>query len=1118
MKIQNNLTRAVKTVFSKVPYKLLTAFLCVTCSIAPAHSSSLTWETEENIDLFKQHGVKKGSVTSAYLYRKIGLYTNWDNKSNVTYQTKVDIPGQYRIQIEYTAKNPGNGRIFVGTKEYPVPYEANESPKGLSIGLADIDRVGVHTVKMIFSDPSLVIHGFNMSTLRAEVNVSKPILIAGGDHVRLEASVALAKGIKEESITFDAEIHEWPNGKTLWTGEVLATKQPQGYEIAHTIKNLSPKKWSPENPNLYNFKLKVRQKSNKSLLQTANSRFGFRDFEVRDGKFFLNGRAIFLRGHSINPPGTANRNLNPDLDNDPVAVRKILETYKANHINLIRVDSPLWISLCDELGLMVFGGQYTKPKWGGASWKKAPVYKPDALVYYKNIFQRYTNHPSFVIRVLSNEMPRPQGETGEGFQKFFKKVHEELQAWDPNRADIDNAGFGLGLAGNIYDLHTYMGWYNGTHHSYNKFRHDLRKLAGFPSPKQPITFTECVGAYTDHMGRAVGNGKQVAASLRWLGDTMDIPKQALEYQNYLAKNSIETLRRLRSINPDLAGFMPFTSSATQAHLAKTADEIRWNPMITEAYKTSYQPVLLSWENYQPHLYAGRTLSLPTYITNDADDGRNLRGIVVKWKLINTEDSSVALKGDLTFDKTIPHYQVGIQTLSIDLPSTLKTAQYILTGSAVEDGKVISKNETKIYIAQKPVEKITRKRVVRLYDPLNHSRKVFEKAGLRLGIDYQITKNLFTSDLSQLSGSEMKETLGVTEIEEESTEPKNSLLIIGTSYWPETISQRHREMQAFVKAGGRVLLLYPNPSSLDALDIYREVVAREKKWFGDQESALVESLWHTSRDFGVFINPRRTDNGIFENITREQLRFWSDSTGWNHSKSDLPPIEPVNKLISFRNAESLESTAALASFSRGLEYLALAEVFKGEGSVILSGFDFDRFAGIDPISDRVLRNLITYAADDEKHQIVPRAKESIDIGSVSDETGIIQSETHNGLYISYDGDKTLRLISGPFWYNRLCHMKLLNHDEKIRRGFLYLRAPEGKSQLVLRAKRVSNGRNKGKFTPEELVASINGNSVRIMVPDVNELELNLPLPNTVGDIFRLDLSGTSDTGISFLEFK
>ena len=121
--------------------------------------------------------------------------------------------------------------------------------------------------------------------------------------------------------------------------------------VSKTVDNLNPRLWSPESPVLY--KLSVTAEMDGQVVAEKTVRFGFRSFEIRGGRFYLNGNPIFLRGNSINPPG---RGVPDSVSQDPQFIRDYISYLKQQNINIIRTSSEEWMDACDELGMMQFGG------------------------------------------------------------------------------------------------------------------------------------------------------------------------------------------------------------------------------------------------------------------------------------------------------------------------------------------------------------------------------------------------------------------------------------------------------------------------------------------------------------------------------------------------------------------------------------------------------------------------------------------------------------------------------------------------------------------------------------------------------------------------------------------
>ncbi|MEP6844984.1 MAG: glycoside hydrolase family 2 TIM barrel-domain containing protein, partial [Panacibacter sp.] len=182
----------------------------------------------------------------------------------------------------------------------------------------------------------------------------------GVDYVRI---VINREQVLSPSSTFKAIIKSQTDGKILWQGSVTLTVaiNEGGNYLAFTIKNLKPILWTPNNPYLY--EITLQQFSKGTLKSSLKERAGFRSFERKGGNLYLNGKPIFLRGIAINPPG---RGIPTKLENSREFAWEYIKFMKSINVNIIRIpDAEEWFDVCDELGMMVFGGNYSGKVAGG---------------------------------------------------------------------------------------------------------------------------------------------------------------------------------------------------------------------------------------------------------------------------------------------------------------------------------------------------------------------------------------------------------------------------------------------------------------------------------------------------------------------------------------------------------------------------------------------------------------------------------------------------------------------------------------------------------------------------------------------------------------------------------
>ena len=475
-------------------------------------------------------------------------------------------------------------------------------------------------------------------------------------------------------------------GDAVWEGSL-------GDGSGKLIEHLKVQPWSPGSPKLYQLTVKTAEGASHTV------RFGFRKIESKEGHVLLNGKPIFLRGLAINPPG---RSVPEAVGESRQFAHDYVKYLRDQHINLIRLehDNQDWFDVCDELGMMVYQGFYGSPPSGmskaqeaaqraletqdEAAGKRLPPDNQRSFKAYQETFETYVRHPSIVIYVLSNEMPY-KGAAGKKVHDFLTAAYEHLSKWDRTRLCIGNAGYGEGNEGDINDVHRYWGWYYNSFATYYNLRDE--KLFGDPAKNQPFTFSECVGNFTGPDGAYnCIERKQLGAAMAWTGFAPDQSQEAQAYQAFMTKQACESFRRMRAINPRISGLMPFTITFRNWRGIQSFDEMK-PTAAAKQFGISYQPVLLSFEHWQPNVYAGKKTTVFAHVVNDADDFSELSDAKIQWEF-----------GDQKGEVDVPNVAYyGTWRGTIDL-TPAKPGQFNLIGRLVKDGKTIAENETPIFVA------------------------------------------------------------------------------------------------------------------------------------------------------------------------------------------------------------------------------------------------------------------------------------------------------------------------------------------------------------------------------------------------------------------------------------
>src|SRR5690606_36215003 len=148
--------------------------------------------------------------------------------------------------------------------------------------------------------------------------------------------------LREDSINAD-----FYNGEVI--GKVIENV------IRFKVRDLSPKLWHPLTPHLYH--LEFNYFDGDQLLHRKTYRIGFNEFTSRNGQLLLNGKPIFLIRSVINPP---RRGIPTDHETSREFALEYVRYMKSLNVNIIRIpDNENCYQMCDELEMMVFGGNYS---------------------------------------------------------------------------------------------------------------------------------------------------------------------------------------------------------------------------------------------------------------------------------------------------------------------------------------------------------------------------------------------------------------------------------------------------------------------------------------------------------------------------------------------------------------------------------------------------------------------------------------------------------------------------------------------------------------------------------------------------------------------------------------
>ena len=233
-------------------------------------------------------------------------------------------------------------------------------------------------------------------------------------------------------------------------------------KIKNTVKNHQI--WSPDSPNLYEFEIKLQKVniSNKDTTITELDRiketFGFREFTVKNNKFYLNDKPLYLKAAFFEGLYPVKLSF---PDSKEMMVKEILLAKDAgfNMIRPWRKPPPKeWLHLADSIGVLTVGSM-------AIECMDMPIETPYLPQRVENEITesilRDRNHPSIVQWELFNEIRRPV------LANMLKPMSLKARELDPTRLILDESG-GWAEGANLYlpfstkafkfnDIHNYPG-------------------------------------------------------------------------------------------------------------------------------------------------------------------------------------------------------------------------------------------------------------------------------------------------------------------------------------------------------------------------------------------------------------------------------------------------------------------------------------------------------------------------------------------------------------------------------------------------------------------------------------------------------------------------------------
>ncbi|MDW7695772.1 glycoside hydrolase family 2 TIM barrel-domain containing protein [Flammeovirgaceae bacterium SG7u.111] len=170
------------------------------------------------------------------------------------------------------------------------------------------------------------------------------------------------------------------------------------------------KKWSAEQPNLYDLFITLKNKKGE-VLEVHSSKVGFRTTEIKNGQLLVNGKAVLVKGvnrHEHDP--VTGHYITRELMEEDI---KLMKKYNINSVRTCHYPSdPYFYQLCDKYGLYICDEANIESHGMGAA-QQAPYKLPHIadlpewelthLDRIQSMYERDKNHPSVIVWSLGNE-------------------------------------------------------------------------------------------------------------------------------------------------------------------------------------------------------------------------------------------------------------------------------------------------------------------------------------------------------------------------------------------------------------------------------------------------------------------------------------------------------------------------------------------------------------------------------------------------------------------------------------------------------------------------------------------------------------------------------------------
>ncbi|MFL9483900.1 glycoside hydrolase family 2 protein [Chitinophagaceae bacterium LWZ2-11] len=825
--------------------------------------------------------------------------------------TKLFKPGKNLVTVKVTRDYIKDIKDAGKVVDVAVSVEVtNKMLKDLAHGFYNNDPAGIwQPVNLIITEPVKI----------TDVYI-KPSLSGADFEVTVKNNSSVTK-----QFFVATDIKDKTTKSGLYNGDALKGSQIKPGEekvFTYSIRNLKPKLWSPQSPNLYDFRFSLLV-DNKEADNTIVSS-GFRTFESKNGYLWLNGKQYWLRGGNHTPFALA--------PNSKELADTFYQIMKRGNIDVTRTHTTpynqLWMNEADSNGIGIsFEGTWPWLMINGSMPEKQLI---DLWAdEYIRLLKKNRNHPSLLFWTINNEMKfydnEPDFDRAKVKMKIISDVVKRMRKTDGTRPIVFDSNYRRKVKkfgedffkdiddGDIDDIHSYINWYD--HTVFKQFNGEFQqenRNEGRPLISQEMS-TGYPNAETGHPTRFYTLVHQTPQSLiGGLSYEYSNPGNFLQVQSFITGELAEALRRS---NDKASGILHF---ALLTWFRNVYDPKKIAPYPTYfALKRALQPVLVSAEIWGRHFYAGEKLPTRICVIDDKEDGSDLNATTLQWSLVDNTGRTIVSGKEAV--PVVKHSTREWIMPNILIPSNLssdKLSVKLVLKLTDNNNTTLSSNEYDLLLANK-----------------TWAQSAGGKNKKIVLVDFNDTKRTFDYlKINYSSATSISDALKVN---------ADVCVLAGIDPLSNCSSDDIKQVRSFIEKGGKVLLLNSEAASKQ---LYPEYIT---DWIVPTE--------------GDIVNMEIAESPVFKAIEPLELRYF------NNNKREVPTVCSVSfKINRNPNVEALAAQVKIHGYVNGeqeqrVKYMETVKGFpivkiKDKGVVTISAMSVNK-AITDPVAGKLLSNML-----------------------------------------------------------------------------------------------------------------------------------------------------------------